>query len=242
MGTGTQRIHEFLSTHFPETNVLRIDRDEVRKKNALEEQLDKINSGEAQLIVGTQMLAKGHHFPRLSLVVIVDADAGLYNQDFRALEHLGQLLTQVSGRAGRAEQAGQVLIQTHLPHHPLLNLLIQQGYDEFANELLINRQAAELPPFHFLAVIRAQSKSVGSVLQFLHATEDQMKVHPLTVIGPAPAPLARKANQHRMQLLIKSPSRKVLKSSLTQLREWLTINKLSNGVRWNVDVDPMDLS
>jgi primosomal protein N' (replication factor Y) len=242
VGSGTQRIHEFLSNHFPDTAVLRIDRDEVRKKNDLIEHLDKINRGEAQLIVGTQMLAKGHHFPRLSLVVILDADAGLYNQDFRAVEHLGQLLTQVAGRAGRAEHAGQVLIQTHLPQHPLLNLLIQQGYDEFANELLTTRQQAELPPFHFLAVIRAQGKSAQTVLHFLHATKNYMKVAPLTIMGPAPAPLPRKANQYRMQLLIKSPSRKILKSSLTQLRQWLTINKLTNGVRWNVDVDPMDLS
>ena len=242
VGAGTQRIHEFLSARFPQTNVLRIDRDEVRKKNALDLHLDKINSGEAQLIVGTQMLAKGHHFPRLSLVVVLDADAGFYNQDFRAVEHLGQLLTQVSGRAGRAEHAGQVLIQTHVPNNPLLNLLIQQGYDQFAEALLTTRQQAELPPFHFLAVIRAQGKTVSSVLQFLHATKDQIQIHPLTVMGPAPAPLARKNNQHRMQLLIKSPSRKALKSSLTQLREWLTITKLSNGIRWNVDVDPMDLS
>lgn len=242
VGAGTQRIHEFLSSYFPQTKVLRIDRDAVRKKNALDEHLDKIHKGEAQLIIGTQMLAKGHHFPRLSLVVVLDTDAGLYNQDFRAVEHLGQLLTQVSGRAGRAEHPGHVLIQTHLPNHPLLNLLIQQGYDEFADALLTTRQQAELPPFHFLAVIRAQSKAIGSVLQFLHATKEHIKVHPITVMGPAPAPLPRKANQHRMQLLIKSPSRKALKSSLTQLREWLTITKLSNGVRWNVDVDPMDLS
>ena len=188
VGAGTQRIHEFLNTQFPETNILRIDRDEVRKKNSLDSHLDKINSGEAQLIVGTQMLAKGHHFPRLSLVVILDADAGLYNQDFRAVEHLGQLLTQVSGRAGRAEHAGQVIIQTHVPNHPLLNLLIQQGYDEFADALLTTRQQAELPPFHFLAVIRAQGKTAGSVLKLLHATKDQIKIHPLTVMGPATSP------------------------------------------------------
>jgi primosomal protein N' (replication factor Y) (superfamily II helicase) len=242
VGAGTQRVHEFLSTYFPDTEVVRIDRDAVRKKNSLDEHLDKIHRGEAQLIVGTQMLAKGHHFPRLSLVVVLDADAGLYNQDFRALEHLGQLLTQVSGRAGRAEQVGQVLIQTHLPNHPLLNLLIQQGYDEFADALLTTRQQAQLPPFHYLAVIRAQGKISRSVLKFLHATKDQIQTHPLTVLGPAPAPMPRKANQYRMQLLIKSPSRKILKSSLTQLREWLTNNKVSNGVRWNVDVDPMDLS
>ncbi|TAL59078.1 MAG: primosomal protein N' [Legionella sp.] len=242
VGAGTQRIHEFLSAEFPHTSILRIDRDEASKKNALAEHLEKINRGEAQLIVGTQMLAKGHHFPRLSLVVVLDADAGLYNQDFRALEHLGQLLTQVAGRAGRAEHPGQVLIQTHLPNHPLLNLLIQHGYDQFAEALLTTRQQAELPPFHYMAVIRAQATQSSTVLKFLHATKDQIQLPSITVMGPAPAPLPRKANQYRMQLLVKSSSRMALKSSLTQLREWLTINKLSNGVRWNVDVDPMDLS
>ncbi|CAM2746759.1 primosomal protein N' [Legionella worsleiensis] len=242
VGAGTQRVHEFLSAHFPQVNTLRIDRDAIRKKNALNEHLDKISKGEVQLIVGTQMLAKGHHFPRLSLVVILDADAGLYNQDFRAMEHLGQLLTQVSGRAGRAEHPGQVVIQTHVPNHPLLNLLIKQGYNEFADALLTSRKEAELPPFHYLAVIRAQSKTISNVLTFLHTAKEQIQLNPVTVMGPAPAPLPRKANQYRMQLLIKSSSRKALKSSLTQLRNWLTINKPSNGVRWNVDVDPMDLS
>jgi primosomal protein N' (replication factor Y) len=242
IGTGTQRIYEYLSRYFPGTNVLRIDRDEVRKKNALDSHLEKIHKGEAQLIVGTQMLAKGHHFPRLTLVVVVDADAGLYNQDFRAIEHLGQLLIQVSGRAGRAEHPGEVLIQTHLPGHPLLNSLVQKGYEEFANELLVTRAKAELPPYQYLAVIRAQSKYSNKVITFLKTTKDQIQTHPLTIMGPAPAPMPRKANQHRMQLLIKSPSRKALNSSLTQVREWLTMNNISNGIRWNVDVDPMDLS
>jgi primosomal protein N' (replication factor Y) len=198
--------------------------------------------GEAQLIVGTQMLAKGHHFPRLSLVVVLEADAGLYHHDFRALEHLGQLLTQVAGRAGRAEHPGQVLIQTHEPQHPLLNLLIQQGYEPFAEALLASRQQAELPPFHYLAVLRAQSKSMQQVLQFMNASKTQIQNHPLAVMGPAPAPLPRKANQYRMQLLIKSNSRALLKNSLVDLRDWMTKNKIASGIRWNVDVDPMDLS
>lgn len=242
VGSGTQRIHEYLTAYFPQTKVLRIDRDETRKKHALAASLQKIASGEAQLIVGTQMLAKGHHFPRLSLVLILDADAGLYNQDFRAAEHLGQLLTQVAGRAGRAEHKGEVLIQTHLPHHPLLNLLIQQGYTAFAHHLLQLREQAALPPFHFLAVLRAQGATVNTVLTLLHAVKEQLKIHSLTLMGPAPAPLPRKANQYRMQLLIKSSSRIPLKNALTELRGWLTLNKLCNGIRWNIDVDPMDLS
>lgn len=242
VGAGTQRIHEYLSDYFPNVSVLRIDKDETRKKHALAEHLEKISAGEAQLIIGTQMLAKGHHFPRLSLVVILDADAGFYNQDFRATEQLGQLLTQVAGRAGRADTPGEVIIQTHLPQHPLLNLLIQQGYDAFAQELLTSRQQAALPPFYFLAVLRAQSKSLQAVTHLLQATKKYMAYSSLTIMGPAPAPLPRKANQYRMQLLIKSPSRKLLTTSLTHMREWLTMTKLSNGIRWNVDMDPMDLT
>ena len=163
VGTGTQRVHEYLCIKFPNTSILRIDRDEVRKKDAFDACLARINAGEAQLIIGTQMLAKGHHFPRLTLVVVLDADNGLYNQDFRALERLGQLLTQVAGRAGRAEFPGHVIIQTHLPEHPLLNILVKQGYDDFAEELLLLRQQAALPPYHFLSVIRAEGRALPQV-------------------------------------------------------------------------------
>jgi len=242
VGAGTQRVHEYLNAQFPATSVIRIDRDEIRKKHALDESLAKITSGEAQLIVGTQMLAKGHHFPRLTLVVVLDTDNGFYNQDFRALERLGQLLTQVAGRAGRAEFPGQVVIQTYLPKHPLLNLLVQQGYDPFANSLLTLRQQAGLPPYHFLTIIRAQGKTLANVLQFLHAVKEQLHHNEIGVLGPAPAPLARKGGQHRMQLLVKSSSRKKLKTALTDVRDWLAFNKLSKDVRWNMDVDPVDLS
>jgi primosomal protein N' (replication factor Y) len=242
IGAGTQRVHEFLQSEFPNVPLLRMDRDEVRGKKALDDSLDLINRGDAQLIVGTQMLAKGHHFPRVTLVVVLDADNGFYNQDFRALERLGQLLTQVGGRAGRAEFPGEVIIQTHLPHHPMLNLLLQQGYDAFAHSLLTTRQQADLPPYHFLSIIRAQGKQLTKLLQFLHAIKEQLNKAHLVVLGPAPAPLARKAGYHRLQLLVKSPSRAKLKLALTEIRDWLTINKLSNGIRWNIDVDPIDLS
>ncbi|MFY7698321.1 MAG: primosomal protein N' [Legionella sp.] len=241
VGTGTQRVHEFLEHYFPDVHVLRIDRDEVRKKNALAERLEQINTGEAQLIVGTQMLAKGHHFPRLTLVVVLDSDNGFHNQDFRALERLGQLLIQVAGRAGRAELPGQVIIQTHLPQHPLLNMLIRHGYNAFAEELLVMRQQAELPPYSYLALLRAQDKNLQKVLDFMQATKDELADLGVTLLGPAPAPLAKKASQYRMQLLIKSASRKKLAITLTHFRQWLTI-KDKFHVRWNIDVDPMDLS
>ncbi|GGI86753.1 primosomal protein N' [Legionella impletisoli] len=242
VGVGTQRIFDYLSQRFPNTTLLRVDRDEVRRKHALHDCLAQINQGDAQLIVGTQMLAKGHHFPNLTLVVILDADQGFYNQDFRALERLGQLITQVAGRAGREDKPGKVLIQTHLPHHPLLNCLIQEGYDAFAETLLEQRRLASLPPYQFLALIRAQSKTLPSVLEFLHKAKFKLQDSRLLTLGPAPAPLARKSDYHRMQLLIKSPSRKALQTTLTELRSWLTINNKNNRVRWNIDVDPMDLS
>lgn len=242
VGAGTQRVYEYLSEQFPTTSMVRVDRDEVRKKQALDACLTQINEGRAQLIVGTQMLAKGHHFPQLTLVVVLDADNGFYNQDFRALERLGQLLTQVAGRAGRAEFPGQVVIQTHVPQHPLLNLLVQQGYDAFAESLLTTRQQAELPPYHFLTVIRAQDRALPKLLHFLHAIKEQLHLADMNVLGPAPAPLARKAGFHRMQLLVKSSSRKKLKSAVSDVRDWLTTNKMGSGIRWNIDVDPMDLS
>lgn len=242
VGTGTQRIFEGLKNEFPNTGMLRIDRDEIRKKEDLNICLERIHDGEVQLIVGTQMLAKGHHFPKLTLVVVVDADNGFYNQDFRALEQLGQLLTQVAGRAGRAERPGQVLIQTHLPHHPLLNTLIQQGYDAFSNELLRSREEATLPPFHFLAMIRAQDRHNSKIVSLLHVMKQFLQTFAIEVLGPAPAPLARKANQYRMQLLLKASSRKQLQSALTAMRHWISTHKKSQGVRWNIDVDPQDLA
>ncbi|MDP3561980.1 MAG: primosomal protein N' [Legionellaceae bacterium] len=242
IGSGTQRIFDYLSSQYPTTSILRVDRDEVSKKNAIDEHLTRIHKGEAQLIVGTQMLAKGHHFPRLTLVVVLDADNGFYNQDFRALERLGQLLTQVSGRAGRAEFPGQIVIQTHIPQHPLLTILIQEGYERFAQLLLEMRQQAALPPYSYLAMLRAQSKNQAKLQVFMQAAKDQIKLQHIIPLGPAPAPLARKADQHRMQLLIKSPSRKKLGEQLTLMRDWLKTYKLDSGLRWNIDVDPIDLS
>jgi primosomal protein N' (replication factor Y) len=242
IGAGTQRVHDYLQTCFPNYSVLRIDRDETKNKGAMAKHLDKIHQGEAKLIVGTQMLAKGHHFPKLSLVVVLDADAGFYNQDFRSQEHLGQLLTQVAGRAGRADEPGEVLIQTHIPDHPLLNVLIREGYDAFAKALLPAREKAQLPPYHFLAVIRAQSKSISTLNTWMHALKQQINHQSIQTLGPAPSPMPRKANQHRMQLLVKCHSRQLLKSTLTAISNWLIMKKNPSTVRWNIDVDPMDLS
>lgn len=242
IGAGTQRLHEFLQQHFPDISITRIDRDEVRKKHDFEEKLADIHNGKTQLIIGTQMLAKGHHFPNLSLVLIVDMDSGFYNHDFRASEQLGQLITQVAGRAGRAEHPGEVVLQTHVPQHPLLNILVKEGYERFSEALLSNRQQSQLPPYQFLAVIRAQHGKQAKVLHCLHQIKLFLREQNVQILGPAPAPLARKANEYRMQLLLKSASRQRLQNTLTELREWITIKKLTNNIRFSIDVDPMDLS
>lgn len=242
VGSGTQRVHEYLSEYFPDTAVDRIDRDEVRHSKHLLAILAKIESGESQILIGTQILAKGHHFPKLTLVVVLDTDAGFYNQDFRALERLGQLITQVSGRAGRAELPGEVLIQTHFPDNPLLNRLIQNGYSAFSDALLPLREQAAWPPYHHLALLRASGKNEGSVRHFLAMVKNQLAQIDVMVLGPAPAPLARKATEYHMQLLLKSASRANLHQALAFIQHTYPPHAKQNGVRWAMDVDPIDLA
>jgi primosomal protein N' (replication factor Y) len=242
VGAGTQRIHQALAQRFPSTHIVRIDRDEVRSTRVLHEQLSQIQEGAPQIIIGTQMLAKGHHFPLLTLVVVLDTDAGFYNQDFRALERLGQLLTQVAGRAGRDQHPGRVLIQTHFPQHTLLNRLVQHGYDAFTDALLPLRQGAEWPPYTFLALIRAHGKTKAALTFFLNNIKKQLLSEPLSLLGPASAPLARKAGNHHMQLLIKSNARKPLHQGLNRLREHLKNTSIDRRVRWSIDIDPIDLA
>ena len=248
VGAGTQRVHQALSHQFPDANIIRIDRDEVRNTRVLHERLALIHEGTPQIIIGTQMLAKGHHFPALTLVVVLDSDAGFYNQDFRALERLGQLLTQVAGRAGRDQHPGRVLIQTHLPQHPLLNCLVQEGYDAFTQALRPLRKEAAWPPYTFLALIRAHGKTMESLLCFLNEIKAillntaLLNNNLISVLGPAPAPLGRKAALYHMQLLVKSPARKALHAALDHLREQVKIKPIARSVRWSIDVDPIDLA
>jgi primosomal protein N' (replication factor Y) len=242
VGVGTQRIYEYLTEVFPDVAIARIDRDETKHKKALELELKKIESGETQLMIGTQMLAKGHHFPKLTLVVIVDTDQGFYNADFRALERLGQLITQVAGRAGRAENAGQVAIQTYLPQHLLLNQLIQSGYDAFAQSLLKVRSTTQLPPYAFMALISAQSKRVEKSICLLDEIKRQINHVSIKVLGPAPAPMARRATFYRYQLLLQTPNRQCLQTVLSQIRQDFFRHTMTVGVVWGIDVDPVDLS
>ena len=243
VGAGTQRVHQALAEQFPEASLLRFDRDEIKNARTLEQQLAKIQTDKAQILIGTQMLAKGHHFPNLALVVILDIDAGFYNQDFRALERLGQLITQVAGRAGRANKPGRVLIQTHLPQHPLLLQLVQNGYNAFSEQLLTARQEALWPPFSFLALLRAHGKDPDALYAFLNDIKAGIPSHHTTIaLGPAPAPMARKAGNHHLQLLLKATSRRALNQSLLHIREHLAQTPSKRAIRWSIDRDPADLS
>ncbi len=242
IGSGTQRIQQTLRQHFPEILITRIDRDEIKTKDALHQCLSNIATGKPQIIIGTQMLAKGHHFPNLNLVVILDTDAGLYNQDFRALERLSQLITQVAGRAGREKQPGHIVIQTHTPHHPLLNLLVQQGYQAFIDAILPQRHTANWPPFTHLAIIRANGRAMDKLLEGMNDIKTRLKNNALTILGPAPAPLARKSAQHYIQLLIKTSERKILHHSLNALSLELEQLEKTYRIRCSIDIDPISLT
>ena len=242
-GQGTERVEQALAGHFPDVEILRIDRDTTRRKGELDRLLQQARSGHGRLLLGTQMLAKGHHFPNVTLVGILDADHGLFSTDFRASERMAQLIVQVAGRAGRHDRPGQVLIQTRHPDHPLLQLLVRQGYPAFAHAALQERHAARLPPFTSLALLRAEATDEKLPLRFLEAVREQVEtanIGKIEVWGPVPAAMERRAGRFRAQLLLQSDSRGNLQQLLSTLVRQLEQNKLARQVRWSVDVDPAD--
>ncbi len=243
IGHGTERLKETLADCFPTVNILRIDRDSTRRKGSMETMINSIESGDADILIGTQMLAKGHHFPKLTLVGIIDADSGLCSTDFRASERMAQLFVQVSGRAGREKKAGTVMIQTHYPDHPLLNTLINHGYREFSKLLLREREEANLPPFSFLALLRSESHNRNVARDFLQEARVLIKheEHQLEIYGPIPAPIEKRAGKIRMQLLVSSGNRASLRNLM---QSWsLKIENLTTAkkVRWSLDIDPQDM-
>jgi len=244
VGQGTERIEETLAQLFPRVPLERIDRDVVRRRGALEAALDRVTSGEVRLLVGTQMLTKGHHFPDVSLVVVLNADQGLFGTDFRASERLAQTIVQVAGRAGRAERPGEVLIQTEYPEHPLLSQLIAGGYEAFATAALEERSAARWPPYARVAVMRAEASRRETPLEFLErAREVATSLAPAEVelLGPASAPMERRAGLYRAQLLLHAPTHSPLQRLLAR---WLpVVEELpeTRRVRWSLDVDPLEL-
>ena len=241
VGFGTERLEATLQNHFPGYGIVRIDRDSTRTKNSMEEKLNLIHNREVPILIGTQMVAKGHHFSHLTLVAIVDADSGLYNADFRATERMGQLLTQVAGRAGRVDRQGEVLIQTHQSNNPLLTLLLKEGYEVFAQALLKERQLVQLPPFTHLTLLRAEAVKHNLPLDFLLRIKECMlnKLEKkVDLLGPVPAVMERKAGRYRYQLLFQSEHRKHLHQVLNELI--LILANQRTKVRWSLDIDPQE--
>jgi len=247
MGIGTQRIESFLQKQFTDTPVIRIDRDSTRRKHSLEKMLEEINKGDPCILLGTQMLAKGHHFPNITLVAILDADSGLFSADFRGQEHMGQTIVQVAGRAGRADRPGEVLIQSRHASHETLQNLANKTYAEFSESQLKERMAAQLPPFSHLCLLRAEAGEMQPALQFLDDIArfcQRFSEHnslPIEQLGPLPAPMEKRAGKYRVQLLLKTDKRGKLQALLASLCAELEGMKLPRSVRFSIDVDPQDL-
>jgi primosomal protein N' (replication factor Y) len=244
VGQGTERVEETLLRLFPDAPLARLDRDTAGASNAMQAVLDRVHRGEARILVGTQMLTKGHHFPDVSLVVILDADQGLFATDFRATERLAQTITQVAGRAGRAARPGEVIVQTSFPEHPLLTRLIVEGYERFAATALEERRAASWPPYSRLALLRAEAKDregLDAYLRGAAARAGTVGEPAVRVLGPAAALIARRADHFRAHLLIESPSRGPLQRFLAAWLPQVESLQGPKGVRWSIDVDPLEV-
>jgi primosomal protein N' (replication factor Y) len=241
-GQGTERLEEALLAHFPHAPILRVDRETTQRRDAFAGMLAQLQDERAAILVGTQMLAKGHDLPNLTLVAIVGVDEGLHSVDFRASERLAQLVVQVAGRAGRARKPGRVLLQTHKPQHPLLRNLLAHGYAATARELLAERRLSELPPYGYQVLLRAEAPTRAAVDAFLAAARAALPaISTLAVAGPMPAPMPLRAGRHRGQLLLESARRPALRALLHPW--WLALHGLPTArrVRWSLDVDPIDL-
>ncbi|MHB0776711.1 primosomal protein N' [Halomonas sp. WWR20] len=252
LGAGTERSEETLTALFPDVPVHRIDRDSTRRKDALGQILTDVQRGEPCLLVGTQMLAKGHHLPHVTLVVVVNADAGLYASDFRALEQSAQLLIQVAGRAGRAEHPGRVLVQTLHPDDPNLRLLAESGYDALAAQLLEERRLAGLPPYRHLALLRVEAAReevatalalrAGEALREWLERQLATRAAEVQCLGPVPAPMERRQNRYHVQLMLSGSRRGALHEACAWLIGWLENAAEARRIRWSLDVDPQTLS
>ncbi|MCK6389404.1 MAG: primosomal protein N' [Azonexus sp.] len=242
-GRGTQRVEEWLQGEFPDARILRVDRDSVKSRTQWEAVLTQIHAGEADILVGTQMLAKGHDFPKLTLVGALGADAALFAADWRAPERLFAQLMQVAGRAGRAELKGQVLIQTQYPDHPLFAALKAHDYEGFAAGQLKEREQAGFPPYAFQAVLRAEAPDMAAAIAFLTAATTLPVVtehEQVMLYDPIPMKMARLANLERGQLLAESGSRPALQAFLPRWREAIAQLKAPSRLRWHIEVDPLD--
>jgi len=243
LGQGTERLEESLAGRFPEVPLIRVDRDATRRRGSLESLLQQAHSGQPALLIGTQMLAKGHDFPAIALAGLLDMDAGLYGADFRAGERMAQLAIQVAGRVGRGGEPGRVLLQTRFPEHPLYQALLRGGYPTFAQLALQERRLADLPPFSHQVLIRAEAAGAELPPEFLQEVTQQVVAQGaegVAVWGPVPAPMARRAGRHRAHLLLQAPRRGPLQRLLVALLPWMQQSSRGRRVRWSVDVDPVD--
>ncbi|EJL83465.1 primosomal protein N'' [Herbaspirillum sp. CF444] len=244
LGRGTQRVEEGLQAMFPEARVLRIDADSTRLKGAAQNAFDSVHRGEVDILIGTQMVAKGHDFKRLTLVGVMNPDTALFSHDYRASERLFAQLMQVAGRAGRAGQKeggspSEVLIQSRYPHHPLYGAVAAHDYDGFATQLLEERQQAALPPFIYQALLRAEAAEIDTALTFLKDAAGCLEHPGITINDPIPMTMTRVANVERAQLLIECASRPALQAFL---RDWLDVlRQMKTRAKWSLEVDPVDI-
>jgi primosomal protein N' (replication factor Y) len=244
LGEGTQRLEDALQRRYPGRRIMRIDSDSTQRKGAMDEALERATRGDTDILVGTQMLSKGHHFPQLTLVGIVNADQGLFGTDFRSDERLAQSIVQVAGRAGRESRVGEVIIQTAFPAHPFWQRLIEGGYARVAQDALAERRAANWPPFSRLALLRAAAPRRSDAHAFLDVAARFVTGHApdrVRVLGPVDAPMARRAGRYRAQLLLQTGDRRALHEVLRELRPMLEGDPVARKVRWSIDVDPIEL-
>ncbi len=244
VGQGTERLEAAVSGLFPDHALVRIDRDTTRGRGEIGRRLEEVASGRARILLGTQMLTKGHDFPDVTLVGIIDADQGLFGTDFRSSEKLAQTFVQVAGRAGRGTRAGEVWIQTLFPDHPLLLVLIREGYDRFAEVALAERRAAGWPPFTYIAMLRAEAAKREPALRFLEnarSAAERLGAGEVRLLGPAPAPMEKRAGRYRAQLLIEAGTRPRLQRFLAAWRARLDDLPDAGRARWSLDVDPVEL-
>lgn len=248
-GFGTEKTEQFLQETFPHVPILRIDSDSTRRKDALARHLNKVQSGVPCILVGTQMLAKGHHFPGVTLVAVVNADSGLFSADFRGQEHMIQLLFQVAGRAGRAARQGQVIIQTRHAAHASLQALLANDYHRIADLLLQERRATNMPPFSHLALFRCESVQAALALDALREIHNlcisligTLRLEEIELNQPLPSPMEKRAGRFRAQMLLKSKARKPLQQLLSAACQQIETSKTIRRVKWSIDVDPQDLT
>ena len=240
MGRGTQRVEETLAERFPGARIVRIDRDSMRRRTELVRVLESVHRGEADILVGTQLLAKGHDFPALTLVGVLNADTALLSTDYRSPERLFAVLSQVAGRAGRRERPGEVLVQTRYPDHPLFAALARHDFAGFADAQLDDRRSAGFPPFVFEAALRAEAPKLEDAMRFLReAGAGVERPAEVSVFDPVAHVVTRRAGFERAQLVMQSTSRGALQQYLAQLAQRLFAQAPRN-IRWHLDVDPIE--